>query len=82
MFKIALLQCFSEGGGSTVGLVECLAALNHVVVGVFGRILHLDFANDTSTFEEPFMGAMRTHNTRMTPKVCVLVRTGVQLVTS
>ncbi len=43
-------------------LVKCLEALHHVVV-----------ENDISTFEETFMGAMRTHNPRMAPKVHVLV---------
>ncbi len=45
------------------------------------------FENDIITFKEKFMGAMRTHNPRMTPKVHVLVhhvpeyvrRAGVQL---
>ncbi len=50
-------------------LVECLGALRRVVVGVFGQILDTHL----STFEEKFMGAMRTHNPRMTPKVHVLV---------
>ncbi len=54
-------------------LVECLEALHRVVVGVFGQILDPGFENDISTFEETFMGAMRTHNLRMTPKVHVLV---------
>ncbi len=39
-------------------LVEYLEALHHVVVGVFGQILDPEFENDTSTFEETFMGAM------------------------
>ncbi len=47
---------------SLAALVECLEALHHVVV-----------ENDLSTFEEMFMGAMRTHNPRMTPKVHVHV---------
>ncbi len=61
--------------------------MTRVVVGVFGHILDPGFENDISTFEEKFMGAMRAHNPRMTPKVHVLVhhvpeyvrRTGVQL---
>ncbi len=61
--------------------------MTRVVVGVFGHILDPGFENDISTFEEKFMGARRTHNPRMTPKVHVLVhhvpeyvrRTGVQL---
>ncbi len=67
--------------------VECLEALYRFVVGVFGQILDPEFENDISTFEETFMGAMRTHNLWMTPKVYVLVhhvpeyvrRTGVPL---
>ncbi len=54
-------------------LVECLEALHPVVVGVFGQIVDPGFESDISTFEEKFMGAMRTHNPRMTPKVHVLV---------
>ncbi len=57
------------------------------MVGVFGQILDPVFENGISTFEETFMGAMRTHNLWMTPKVYVLVhhvpeyvrRTGVPL---
>ncbi len=57
------------------------------MVGVFGQILDPEFENDLSIFEEKLMGAMRTHNPRMTPKVHVLVhhvpeyvrRTGDQL---
>ncbi len=68
-------------------LVECLEALHRVVVGLFGQLLASGFENGISTFEEKFMGAMRTHNPRMTPKVHVLIhhvpeyvrRTGVQL---
>ncbi len=68
-------------------LVECVEALHRVVIGVFGQILDPGFENDTSTFEEKFTGAMRTHNPRITPKVHVLVhhvpeyvsRTGVSL---
>ncbi len=54
-------------------LVECLEALHRVVVGVFFLILDPGFENDRSTSEEKFMGTMRTHNPRMTPKVHVLV---------
>ncbi len=68
-------------------LVECLGALRRVVVSVFGQILDPGFENDISTFEEKFMGAMRTHKPRIKPKVHVLVhhvpeyvrRTGDQL---
>ncbi len=68
-------------------LVECLEALRRVVVGVFGQILDPETKNDISTFEETFMGAMRTDNPRMTPKVHILIhhvpeyvrRTGIQL---
>ncbi len=56
------------------------------LVGVFDPILDTEFGNDISTFDETFMGAMLTHNPRMTPKVYLLVhyvpeyvrRTGVQ----
>ncbi len=66
-------------------LVEYLEALHRVMVGLFGQIVDPGF--DASTFEETFMGAIRTHNPRMTPKVHVLVyhvpeyvrRTGDQL---
>ncbi len=68
-------------------LVEYLEALHRAVVGVFGQILGPGFENDTSTVEEQFMGSMRTHNLRMTPRVYLLTnhvpeyvrRTGVQL---
>ncbi len=68
-------------------LVECLEASHRVVVGVFSQILDPKTENDTSTFDETFMGAIRTHNPRMTPKVHMLVhhvpecvrRTGIQL---
>ncbi len=54
-------------------LVECLEALYRAVVGVFGQILDTETENDISTFEETFMGAMRTHNPRMKPKVHMLI---------
>ncbi len=54
-------------------LVECLEELHRVGVGVFGQILDPEFKNDTCTFEETLMGAMRTHNPRITLKVHVLV---------
>ncbi len=68
-------------------MVECLEAFYHVVVGVIGQILDPEFENDVSSFEEAFMGAMRTHNLWMTTKVHMLVhhvpeyvrRTGVPL---
>ncbi len=68
-------------------LFECFEALHRVVIGLFGQILDPGFENDLITFEEKFMGAMRTHKSRITPKVDVLVhhvpelvrRTGVQL---
>ncbi len=68
-------------------LVKCLEALHRVVFGVFGQILDPETENDTRTFEETFMEAMRTRNPRMTPKVHVFVhhvaeyvhRTGIQL---
>ncbi len=42
-------------------------------VGVFDKILDPEFENDTSAFEETFMGAIRSHNLWMTPKEHVLV---------
>ncbi len=54
-------------------LVECLEALYRVVVGVSGQLLHPEFENNISIFEEKFMGAKRTHNLWITPKVHVLV---------
>ncbi len=68
-------------------LVECLEALHRVGVGVFGQILDPGFEDNISIFEEKFMGAMRTHNPRMTLNVHMLVhrvpeyvrRTGIQL---
>ncbi len=72
---------------SLAALFEYFEALHRVVIGVFGQTLDPGFENDIITFEEKFMGAMETHNPRMTPKVHVLVhhvtgyerRTGVQL---
>ncbi len=86
MFKISLLQRLQATPSAHL-LVECVEALHRVMVGVFGQILDPGFENDISTFKEKFMGAMRTHNPRMTPKVHVLVhhvpeyvrRTGFQL---
>ncbi len=54
-------------------LVECLEALYRVVFSAFGQILDPEFENDASAFEETFMGAMRTHNSRLTPNVHALV---------
>ncbi len=88
MFKISLLQRFSEGKvpSSVHLLVECLEELHFVVVGVFGQIVDPQFENDTSTFEETFMVAMRARYPRMTLKVHMIFhhvpeyvrRTGVQ----
>ncbi len=86
MFKISLLQRLQATSSAHL-LVKCVEALHRVMVGVFGQILDPGFENDISTFEEKFMGTMRTHNPRMTPKVRVLVhhvpeyvrRTGLQL---
>ncbi len=58
-----------------------------MVVSVFGKILYPGFENDTSTVMEKFIGAMRTHNLRITTKTHMLVhhitsfvrRTRVQL---
>ncbi len=54
-------------------LAECPEALHCVVVGVFGQILDPETENDISRFEETFMGAMRTRNPTMTPKLHMLV---------
>ncbi len=43
-------------------LVECFEALRRVVIGVFGQILDPGLENDIITFEEKFMGSIRTHN--------------------
>ncbi len=64
-------------------IVCLLSASNRV----FGQIVDPKFENDTSAFEETFMGAMQTHNLWMTLKEHVLVyhrpeyvrRTGVLL---
>ncbi len=45
----------------------------NVVVGVFGQIVDPETIDNVSTFEETFMGAMRTQNPRMTPKVHMLI---------
>ncbi len=68
-------------------LVECLEVFHRVVVGAFVSIVDPETENDVSTFEETFVGAMRTHNPRMTPEVHMLIhhvpeyvrRTGIQL---
>ncbi len=54
-------------------LVECLEAFHRVVVGVFGQIIDPETKDNVSTFEETFMGTIRTQNPRMTPKVHMLV---------
>ncbi len=54
-------------------LVECLEVFHRVEVSVFGKIVDPETENDTSTFEETFMGAMRTQNPRMTLKVHMLI---------
>ncbi len=54
-------------------LVECLEAFHCVLVGVFGQTVDLETKDNVSTFEERFMGAMRTQNPRMTPKVHMLI---------
>ncbi len=71
---------------SDLPLVECLEEFHRVVVGAFSQIVDSETENDISTFEETFIGAMRTHNPRMTPKVHMPVhhvpqyvsRTGIQ----
>ncbi len=50
-------------------LAECLEMFHRVVVGVFGQIVNPETKDNVSTFEETFMGAIRTPNPRMTPKV-------------
>ncbi len=47
-------------------LFECLEAFHRVVVGVLGLIVDPETKGNISTFEETFMGAMRTQNPRMT----------------
>ncbi len=54
-------------------LVECLEALHCVVVGVFGQIADPETKAHVSTFEETFMGAMRTQSPRMILKVRMLI---------
>ncbi len=54
-------------------LVECLEAFHRVVVGFFGQIVDPEIKDNVSTFEETFLGAMRTQNPRMTPKVQMLI---------
>ncbi len=75
MLKTALLLCFSEGGGSASdpSLVECLEAFHRIEVGVFGQIVDPETKENVSTFEEAFMGTMRTRNPRMTLKVHMLI---------
>ncbi len=46
---------------------------HRVVVGVFGQIVDPETKDNVSTYEETFMGAMRTQNPRMTPKVHMLI---------
>ncbi len=54
-------------------LVECPEASHRVVVGVFGQIVDPETKDNVSTFEETIMGATRTQNPRMTPKVHMLI---------
>ncbi len=46
---------------------------HRVVVGVFGQIVDPETKDNVSKIEETFMGAMRTQNPRMTPKVHMLI---------
>ncbi len=46
---------------------------HRVVVGVFGQIVDPETKDNVSTFEETFMGAMRTQDPRMAPKVHMLI---------
>ncbi len=54
-------------------LVECFEMFYRVAVGVFGQIVDPETKDNVSTFEETFMGAMRTQNLMMTPKVHMLI---------
>ncbi len=47
--------------------------LQRVVVGIFGQIVDPETKHDVSTLEETSMGAMRTQNPRMTPKVHMVI---------
>ncbi len=46
---------------------------HRVVVGVSGQTVDPDTKDNVSTFQETFMGAMRTQNPRITPKVHMLI---------
>ncbi len=46
---------------------------HRVEVGVFGHIVDPETKDNVSTFEETFMGAMRTQNPRMKLKVHMLI---------
>ncbi len=46
---------------------------HRVVVGVFGKMVDPETKDNVSTFEETFMGAMRTQHPRMTPKEHMLI---------
>ncbi len=74
---LKLLSCSASlkdvGPPSEPPLVECLEAFHRVVVGVFRQIVDPETEDNASTFEETFMGAMRTQNPRMTPKVHMLI---------
>ncbi len=68
-------------------LVECLEVFHRVVVGVFVWIVDPETKDNVNTFEETFVGAMRTRNPRMTRNVIMFInhvpeyvhRTGIQL---
>ncbi len=55
-------------------LVECLEKFHRVVVGVSGQTVDPETKDNVSTFQETFMGAMRTQNPRMTQKVHMLIQ--------
>ncbi len=71
MFKSSLLGRFSEGSGSIIG--SSTGRMPRSASSCFGWPFAPGFEKDISTFEEKFMGAMRTHNLWMTPKVHVLI---------
>ncbi len=66
MLKTALCSAFLKEVVPPLDppLVECLEEFHRVVIGAFGQIVDPETENDISTFEEMFMGAMRTHDTK------------------
>ncbi len=74
MFKLPACSAFLKEvvPQSDHQMVEFIEELHRVVAVVFGQNLYLRVENDISAFEETFMGAMPTHNPKMTPNVHVL----------